>query len=102
MAEQTALLNITIHGELTISTAAGARSDLLNALDTADEIEVDLAQVTEIDSAGVQIMVAAKREAVARSKTLRFIGHSLAVLDTLDLTDLAAYLGDPVLIQSRN
>jgi len=102
MAEQTALLHVALRGELTIATAANVRGDLLEALTTADEIEVDLAHVTEMDSAGIQIMVAAKREATARSKILRFVAHSPAVLDTLDLTDLAAYLGDPVLLQSRS
>ncbi|HEX8962596.1 MAG TPA: STAS domain-containing protein [Rhodocyclaceae bacterium] len=102
MAEKTALLNVVIHGELTISTAAGVRDDLLAALDAADEVEVDLTRVTEIDSAGIQIMVGAKREASERRKSLRFLGHSAAVVDALDLTDLAGYLGDPVVLQSRH
>ncbi len=100
MPEQTALMTVAIHGELTIATAAAVRTDLLEALDHADEVEVDLAQVAEIDSAGIQIMVAAKREAKARSKTLRFVGHVPAVLEALDFTDLIGYLGDPVVIQS--
>lgn len=102
MSEQTALLNVVVHGELSISTAATVRDDLLAALDIADEVEVDLTRVTEIDSAGLQIMVAAKREAGARRKVLRFLGHSPAVLDMLDLTDLAGYLGDPLVLQSDN
>jgi anti-anti-sigma factor len=100
MAEKTALLNVVVHGELTVSTGADVRDDLLSALDTADEVEVDLTRVTEIDSAGIQIMIAAKREASARGKSLRFFGHSAAVVDALDLTDLAGYLGDPVVLQS--
>lgn len=98
MPEQTAVCQVALCGELTISAAVAVRDELLQALDTGDEIEVDLAQVAEFDSAGIQLLIAAKREAAQRGKKLRFVGHSRAVLDLLDLTDLAAVLGDPVLI----
>ena len=91
---------IALEGEFSIFTAAAIREQLLTALGGADEIEVDLSHVTEIDSAGVQLMVAAKLEATVLQKSLSFTGHSPAVLDTLDLCDLSAYFGDPLLIQS--
>jgi anti-anti-sigma regulatory factor len=80
---------------------AEQRQRLLDALETASEVEIDLAHVTEIDTAGIQVMVAAKREAAVRNKPLRFTGHSPEVVDILDLCDLAVHLGDPMLIQSR-
>ncbi|MFA7267915.1 MAG: STAS domain-containing protein [Sterolibacterium sp.] len=92
--------HVCLAGEFTIFTAATMREQLLAGFDGADEVEVDLAQVSEIDSAGVQLMVAAKQEAAAQKKVLRFSGHSSAVLDTIDLCSLAAYFGDPVLIHS--
>lgn len=87
-----------IEGELTIFAARALRETLLNALQDGDEVEIDLSGVNEMDSAGLQLMIAAKREAMAQNKSLRFIGHSPAVLDTLDLCELSAYFGDPVLI----
>ena len=101
MARKPSLQRIAIAGEFGIFTAAAIRADLLTALDHAKEVEVDLTQVTELDSAGVQLMVAAKREAAALNKNLHFSGHSQAVLDTLDLTDISAYFGDPLLIHSH-
>lgn len=91
---------LTLVGELTIFTAAASREQMLAALAAADEIEMDLSQVSEIDSAGLQLLVAAKREAALHGKVLHFSGHSAAVLDALDLTDLSAHFGDPVLIHS--
>ena len=93
--------HVAILGDFNIFAAIEIRARLLAALDQADDIEVDLSQVTEADSAGVQLMVAAKAEDGARGKALRFVGHSPAVLDVLDLCDLTAHLGDPVLIRSR-
>jgi anti-sigma B factor antagonist len=91
---------IEIKGELSIFTAADVRQKLLDALDSGAEVDVDLSEITEMDSAGMQLMVAAKREAGHRNKPLRFTGHSPAVFELLELCNLSGHLGDPLLIQS--
>ena len=101
MKKKPAVTRIDIVGDLNIFNAAEQRSRLLEALGAGKEVEVDLSQVSEIDSAGIQLMIAAKREAAARKLALRFTGHSPAVFDILELCDLAGHLGDPVLIHSR-
>ena len=101
MSNNTALVRIEINGELGIFTAAALREQLLDALSSGKEVEVDLSQVTEIDSAGVQLLVAAQREAVLLDKSLRFSSHSQAVFDILELCNLTGHLGDPVLIHSQ-
>ena len=95
------LTHIEIKGEMNIYSVAALRSQLLDALDAASEVEVDLSAVGEIDSAGMQLMVAAKREAAQRQKALRFSGHSPAVIDVLELCKLCSHLGDPLLIRSQ-
>lgn len=92
---------LDIKGELTIFTAADLRLRLLGALDVGAELEVDLSAVSEMDSAGMQLLVATKKDAAARNKTLRFTGHSPAVVDLLELCDLTGYFGDPLLIRSK-
>ena len=98
---QNNVTHIEIKGELSIYSVAALRSQLLDALDAASEVEVDLSAVGEIDSAGVQLMVAAKREAALRQKALRFSGHSPTVIDVLELCKLCSHLGDPLLICSQ-
>lgn len=95
-------LRIAVGGDFTIGNAEAIRGQFLDAIEHADDVEVDLGQVMEIDSAGVQIMLAAKREAANRGRKLRFAGHSEAVLNTLDLLDLSARLGDPVILRSND
>ncbi len=94
MTNPNAAIRIAVTGEFSIFTAAAVREQLLAALDDAAAVEVDLAQVPVRHSAGVQLMLAAKREAAMREKTLRFIAHSAAVLDILELCDLSAQCGD--------
>lgn len=93
---------LAIQGELSIFTAAGLRQQLLDVLASGQEVEVDLSEVSEIDSAGLQLMVAAKREAAGRNQLLHFSNHSQAVFEALELCHLSGHLGDPLLIHSQN
>jgi anti-sigma B factor antagonist len=92
---------IALDGEMTIYTAASLKTRLLNGLAENNELEVDLSAVSELDSAGLQLMVLLKREAGDQGKSVRFVDHSQAVLDVLDLTDMGSVFGDPVLIRSQ-
>lgn len=87
-----------IEGEMTVSSAAAVRDEILAALPAGseDEVEVDLSGVSEIDTAGLQIMLQLKRKCGAR---LRLLNHSPAVLQILDLSRLGAQFGDPVVIR---
>lgn len=92
---------VAVEGEMTIFHAQEMKSALQEPLVSGRDIEVDLSGVSEIDSAGLQIMVMLKLEAFVRDKTLRFIGHSAAVREIIDLCDLGAFFGDPVVIESQ-
>ena len=92
---------IALASDATIVNAVAMHAQLLAALGSASDIEVDLSQVTEIDSAGLQLLISAKQEAAVLQKRLSFAGHSPAVLETLDLCDLSAHFGDPVLLHGR-
>lgn len=92
---------IAIQGEMTVATAAELLRGLATPLVRSEEIEVNLAGVGEVDSAGLQLMMAAKREARTKGKSLRFVEHSQAVLDVLDLCDLAGHFGDPLVLRSQ-
>ncbi len=94
-------VQFTIAGEMTIFRAAELKAAMLAEIAQAQEIEIDLSRVTEIDSAGVQLMVAAKLEAILRGKELRFSGHSKPVTDMLDLCDLGSFFGDQIVISSQ-
>lgn len=89
-----------IEGEMTIYRAAELKQSMMETILQNQEIEVDLSKVSEIDSAGLQLMVLAKLEAAVHNKQLRFDSHSPAIMEILDLSDLAGFFGDPVVITS--
>lgn len=90
--------SLQIEGEMTIYRAAELKDVLLVPLAGGAHLDVDLSGVSELDSAGVQLLMAAKAEAAARHGTLRLTGHSPAVLEVFELLDLAGHFGDPLLM----
>jgi anti-anti-sigma factor len=89
-----------VDGELTIYTATALKRALLDPLDKADEVDVDLSGVAECDTAGFQLLVLLKREAEFDGKQVSLIGHSPAVMKVLDLYNMAGFFGDPLVILS--
>ena len=89
---------LPLEGELTIYTAAELKGRLLEALAAPEPLEIDLSQVSEIDTAGLQLLMLAKREASTRGTSLTLTGHSHAVIECLDLCNLTAVFGDQVVI----
>ena len=82
-----------VDGELTIYSVA-ALAGKLQSLGPGP-VDVDLSGVTDIDTAGLQWMLMAKR---CPGLSVRFIKHSPAVLQLLELSNLAAAVGDPLVL----
>lgn len=89
-----------LQGPLTIYSAAERKPELLAGLDAGD-LELDLAEVDELDSAGLQLLVLAKLEAERQGHRLSLCNHSAAVIEVLELSGLSAFFGDPILLSTR-
>ncbi|GAA3540047.1 STAS domain-containing protein [Zobellella aerophila] len=92
---------LRIEGEMTIYTAADLKAQLLPRLASPYELEIDLSGVSELDSAGVQLLMLAKREAGLGGRELRLSRHSPAVLEVFELCQLGGYFGDPLVFAGR-
>lgn len=88
----------TIAGELTIYTAANEKQALQEALESTEELEVNLSQVSEMDSAGLQVLIVLKQEAARRKKKLHYSMHSKAVLEILEMSNMTANFGDQIVL----
>lgn len=94
-----ATATLPIEGEFTIYRAAEWHGALVQALAQAQgALTLDLGQVSEMDSAGVQLLMAAKKTARAAGVALHLVGHSPAVLEVFQTLDLAAHFGDPLVL----
>ena len=93
--------SLALEAPLTIYHAFEQKRLLLDALAECEELELDLAQVGEIDSAGLQLLILLKKEARRCGKPVRFVGHSQAVSEVIDFCNLAAEFGDPLIMPAR-
>jgi anti-anti-sigma factor len=91
-------VHLILDGPMTIYNANEIKAQLMNGLQAAPIVELDLSHVNEMDTAGFQLLVMAKRESQRQGHTLRIIAHSPAVREVIDFYNMDAFFGDPMVI----
>lgn len=81
---------LTIDGEFGIYRAAELKPQILAHVIDIDEPVLALGNVTEIDAAGLQLLLFARREAASRGKSLRVSSASPVVEEVLHVAGLSA------------
>lgn len=89
---------LKIDGEFTIFRAMELKPAILAEPPVT---EIDLSGVSDLDCAGVQLLMLAKKTALAQGRDLQLVGHSPAVLEVFELLNVAAYFGDHLVMDSR-
>lgn len=92
---------LTLTQDLTIYHAAELKQPLLDALAASDNLELNLSQVAEIDTAGLQLLILLKAEAQRAGKQVHICAHSKAVRELIDFCNLGARFGDPLIIPAH-
>jgi ABC-type transporter Mla MlaB component len=72
-----------IEGSLCISEMSGLKRKLLNHLKKNDTLELDIKNVMECDTAGIQFLHSVMRSARERGNKLNILGKSKPVEDAL-------------------
>ena len=90
--------SLTIEGEMTIYQAAELHSQIQAALQQERALELNLAGVTELDTAGVQVLMMAKKTAQADGRALHLVAHSHTVQEVFELLRVASFFGDPMVL----
>lgn len=83
---------VALDGELTIYRAAELKAEMLAAAALGSAPVFDLSDVSEIDTAGVQLLLLALREAEARGVKLTLASPSAAVREAFALLELESHL----------
>lgn len=89
-AENAALV---LDGELTIYTATATLATLRDYLSGRDVCALDLSAVTEIDSAGLQLLLWARRVSAEQRIRFQLVGVSQPVISVIDLLQIEPLFG---------
>lgn len=96
LLRQTGKGRVTAVGDMTIFHAQQIKQALMSELGANERLEVDLSEVSDIDTAGLQQLLLLHKEAAHGNKPLRFQGHSPAVQQVVQLLKLEAVLGPTI------
>jgi len=87
---------VHVNGEMTIYTCGTLKTRLLEELAAhPDTTRLDLSQVVELDTAGLQLLLTARRYASDAGCDLQIANPSRVVADVLELCRLDALLATP-------
>ncbi|MEI6415228.1 MAG: STAS domain-containing protein [Pseudomonadota bacterium] len=92
---------LTVETDMTVHHAANLKPILLESLAKTEDLELDLSQVGDMDTAGLQLLILLKREAQREGKSLRLAHHHPVVRELVEFLNMAAYFGDPLVIPAR-
>ncbi len=96
------VLQASVQEEMTIYTAQALKETFLNFCNSGmPELVIDLSEVSELDSAGLQLLLLLKAESQKRAFNLRLMGHSQAIMEVFELLKLSMYFGDPIVIPAE-
>lgn len=90
------LHRLAVSGEATVYGVSEAAETLRSALAGAERLQVDLSSVSEIDSAFIQLLLAAGRQADRDGKKMEIVGYggfgeeAILVLSALQIQSSAA------------
>jgi anti-sigma B factor antagonist len=86
---------IRVTGDMTVYTASQIKQPLVDAIaDGPAEIQLDLSGVSDIDTAGVQLLLMVQREAMVSGRNLQFVAASNIVREVLTLFGALGLLMD--------
>lgn len=81
-------LQAAVRSDLNIYSVARLKEKFSAALDQCDRLAIDLSGVKDLDSAGVQLLVALKNEGRRQNKTIEYHSCSPEVLESLQVFQL--------------
>lgn len=84
---------LALDGDLTVYTAVETLATLRTYLKDRDVCALDLSAVTEIDSAGLQLLLWTRHAALQQGMQFRLVRRSAAVAETIALLQLEPLFG---------
>lgn len=98
VAMQKNTLRVRLGESLDIASAADARSRLLQVSQSSDNLELDLSSLSDIDTAGIQILLALRQQRLRQGVRTRMVHPSQPILDAFGLLGLQHVFDEAVVV----
>lgn len=92
---------LKIPGDMTIYEAEEVKSIFDGAMKSNGDVCINLGNVSEIDSCGIQLMISLKKTLNEKDRDVVFVSHTDAVIDLFDVFDVSTYFGDPIVMDKQ-
>jgi len=79
---------LKLEGNLTIYEVGALRENLLSALKDVNHLEIDMVEISECDTSGLQVLCSAKKTADKEGKRILLEGISKAIEDAMIKTGI--------------
>lgn len=89
---------LSLVGGCTIYNVGKLKETLVNLILTNENVLVDLKEVSDFDTAGLQLFVSAKNMVNRLNKKIKFVEHPACVISILDLYGLVSFFGDKIML----
>lgn len=92
---KTGIRKVALSGELTIYDAAALRDRVMALLEGVKQLQLDAEAISEIDLAGIQVLIALRRKGDVEGIPVELTRSSPALTQALQLLALSSNLGLP-------
>jgi len=92
------IMIISLNGELTIYNARLVVNYIHPILEQYKKVAIDLKNVSEVDTAGMQALIFLKRESKYRKVKLKMINHTEPIIKVMNLLGLVGFFADKIKI----
>ncbi|HNY31606.1 MAG TPA: STAS domain-containing protein [Fibrobacteria bacterium] len=86
-----------LSGELEISNVAEARDHLLQVVEAGTEATIDFSNLTEIDTSGIQLVLALRKHMSMNDRKCRIVHPSPSVAEAFELLGLLDVFDESIL-----
>ncbi len=100
--ESSESVEITLEGDMTIRWISDLKKLIDELPSSSKKIIVNLEKVRQIDTSGIQFMIAWKKKVESEHKILKFRNHSPKILSLIDLYGLVGFFGDKLYIAKKD
>jgi len=91
------LCKLSLNEEMTIYTIDSIKQDISKELDFYDRFEMNLSALEEMDSSGIQLLLALRNEVLKKGKTLKITALNAMVSEFLESYGISNYFsGDDI------